>query len=421
MESASAQSGASGTRLHRRLLQLVAALVVAAVVGTVLLWPASDELPTIPGMGTVRGTVVGVTEIDTRPDPHRDRSGRLADVVVELEEGALSGAREVVRIDRATYPEFVPGDRVVLGTVRQGDGGPPSYYLADFRRSSSLATLAALFVCLVLVVGRWHGLRSLLGLLLSFAVIVRFVVPAILAGSHPPTVALIGATLIMVATLYLTHGVSEMTTSAVIGTTAALVVTVVLGTVFIGTSRITGLTSDDAMLARLVVQGLDLQGLVLAGLIIAALGVLDDVTVSQASTVFALRDTDPGLGLRELFGRAMKVGRDHIASVVNTLFLAYAGASLTLFVLFSVGGFGVGDHLNSEAMATEIVKTIVGSIGLVLAVPLTTALASVLALRMSPEQRRAALASSGHVHTHGHGHAGTTSGDAPSEDVPNEG
>jgi uncharacterized membrane protein len=388
-----------GARSHRQLLAIVAAIVVASVVGMVLLWPSTGDLPSVPSQPSVAGTIVEVRPLDRAPDPERGISGRIADVVVELTEGPMRGAREIVRIDQATYPTFAPGDPVALGVVRQTDGGPPSYYLADFRRIPSLAILAAIFVALVLVVGRWHGLRSLVGLLLSLAVVVRFVVPAILSGSSPALVALVGATTIMVTTLYLAHGVNEMTTSAIVGTTAALLATVGLGALFIGTSRISGFASDDAMLARLVVEGLDLQGLVLAGLIIAALGVLDDVTISQASTVFALHDTDPRLGFGALFGRAMQVGRDHIASVVNTLFLAYAGASLTIFVLFSVGGISVYDRLNSEALATEIVKTIVGSIGLVLAVPLTTALAAALALRTPPGRRLGG----GHHHGHAHG------------------
>jgi len=386
-----------GTRTHRRLLWLVGGVLLAALVGMVVLWPAGSELPTVPGQTTVRGTVVDVQAFETRPDVERNVSGRLADVTVQLLDGPLAGAREVVRIDQAVYPEFAPGDPVTLGTIRQGDGGPPGYYLADFRRGPSLLTLGLVFVALVLLVGRWHGLRSIAGLLISLVIVVRFVVPAIMTGGPAPVVALVAAIVIMMLSLYLTHGVNEMTTSAVVGTTAALLVTVTLGAIFVGAARITGFSSDDATIARLMVQGLDLRGLVLAGLIIAALGVLDDVTVSQASTVFALRDTDPSLGWRDLFVRAMRVGRDHIASVVNTLFLAYVGASLSLFVLFSVGGVGFGERLNTEAMATEYVKTVVGSIGLVLAVPLTTALASLLALRTPP-----GTAGGGHTHTHAH-------------------
>jgi uncharacterized membrane protein len=158
------------------------------------------------------------------------------------------------------------------------------------------------------------------------------------------------------------------------------VLTVLLGMFFIDRGRITGFASDDAVFARFAVEGLDLQGLVLAGLIIAALGVLDDVTISQASTVFALHDTNRSLTWTELFARAMKVGRDHIASVVNTLFLAYTGASIALLLLFYTGGVPVLEIVNSEVLAEEIIKTVVGSLGLIAAVPFTTALAASVAV-----------------------------------------
>jgi hypothetical protein len=247
-------------------------------------------------------------------------------------------------------------------------------------------------VLAVVLIGRWHGLRSLLGLGLSLMIVIVFVVPAILAGQSPPLVALVGAVAVMIVTLYLAHGVNEMTTAAIVGTTGALVLTVGLGLWFIDRSKITGYASDDALFASFAVQGLDLQGLVLAGLIIAALGVLDDVTVSQASTVFALHDTDRTLTWSALFARAMRVGRDHIASVVNTLFLAYAGASLALLVLFSTGGVGTAEIVNSEIIAEEIVKIIVGSLGLIAAVPLTTALAARVAVDRPSDAPRLARA-----------------------------
>jgi uncharacterized membrane protein len=386
-----------GSPAHRRLLGVVAVLVVASVAGVVLLWPGAGSLPTVPSEPQVRATIVDITDLDVRADLDRERSNRVAEVTVRLETGPMAGAREALRVDLQTYPELAVGDPVTLSVLQLRDGGPPTYRLADFQRTSSLAVLAAIFVGLVLLIGRTHGLRSLLGLSVTLAIVVRFVVPAILAGRPAPLVALVAAVLVMVVTLYLVHGVGEKTTAAVVGTSLALTITVALGAVFVSTSRLTGFTSDDALLARALVQGLDLQGLVLAGLIIAALGVLDDVTVTQASTVFALRGTDPDLTARELLARAMVVGRDHIASVVNTLVLAYVGASLSLFVVFAVGDVALIDQLNAEALATEVVQTIVGSIGLVLAVPMTTALAAWLAVRTSDE-RLERIARDAHVH-----------------------
>jgi uncharacterized membrane protein len=189
-------------------------------------------------------------------------------------------------------------------------------------------------------------------------------------------VALVGGTAILLVTLYLSHGLNPMTTAAAVGTLGALVTTVVIALVAIDGTRITGFASEDAVYARFAIGELDLRGLVLAGLIVAALGVLDDVTVSQASTVFTVHETDPEQTFGQLFARGMRVGRDHIASVVNTLFLAYAGASLGLLVLFSTSGIPVRELINTELVAVELVKTMVGSLGLLAAVPLTTLIAA---------------------------------------------
>jgi uncharacterized membrane protein len=370
-----------GTRTHRQLLVVVGVIVTITLAGLVALWPAADALPDTgrPAEDLVAATVTGV-EFDDRPaDAVTGVSGAFAFVTVELLEGPDAGAAPTLEVNLDGYPDFGAGDQVALA-VSEVDG-QTTYFIADFQRLPTLALLVGLFIAAVLVVGRWRGLRSLLGLGASLLIIVRFVVPAILAGASPPLVALVGALAVMVLTLYLAHGVNEMTTAAIVGTTGALVLTVGLGSWFIEAGAITGFASEDATLARFAVEGLDLQGLVLAGLIIAALGVLDDVTISQASTVFALHRTDATLPFRALFTRAMTVGRDHIASVVNTLFLAYAGASLALFVLFYTGGLATREIVNSEVLAVEIIKTVVGSIGLVAAVPLTTALAAAVALR----------------------------------------
>jgi len=375
---------AADRRSHRRLLVVVTFVVLATAAGMAALWPRGDAVPAAPEPleDLVAGEVEAVTPLETADS---DPPGGIVRLRIRLLDGPNVGERVDLELNPEGYPEIDVGDRVALDRVL-GPGGVEEYYLTDFQRLPTLVWLVGLFVVAVVAISRWHGLRSLIGLGLSLLIIVQFVIPAILAGSNPPLVALVGALAVMVVTLYLAHGVNEMTTAAVVGTAGALSLTVALGLLFISAGKITGFASDDAVFARSVVDGLDLQGLVLAGLIIAALGVLDDVTISQSSTVFALHDTDPTLGWPALFGRAMKVGRDHIASVVNTLFLAYAGASLALLVLFSTSGEGVLALVNSERLAEEIVKTVVGSLGLILAVPLTTALAaSVAVARVRPE------------------------------------
>ena len=389
-----------GTGLtHQRLLVVVGVLALAAVVGLVWLWPrgpviAVDEGPPLDPL--VEGRVTALAFVDGEPDELLGLSGQLAQLEVLLEDGPDAGQRIDLEVNTDGFPEMEVGDRVLLDRTL-GPDGELQYFITDFQRLPTLFWLLALFVVTVLAISRWHGFRSLLGLAISLAIVVRFIVPAIIAGTNPPLVALVGAMAVMIVTLYLTHGVNEMTTSAIVGTGGALVLTVALGSFFIDRGRITGFASDDAVFARFAVEGLDLQGLVLAGLIIAALGVLDDVTISQASTVFALHDTDRQLGWAELFQRAMKVGRDHIASVVNTLFLAYTGASIALLLLFYTGGVPVLEIINSEVLAEEIIKTVVGSLGLIAAVPLTTALAASVAVGRDP----AAPAAGGHTHHHG--------------------
>jgi len=368
---------------HGRLLAVVGVLAVVTLVALVALWPRPA---TVPGEDTspapaalIDGEIVGVEHYSGQADEIAGLSGDMVRIDVALLDGPDAGSTVSLEINTDGFPEVRVGDRVALDRTT-GPEGDVQYFITDFQRLPTLLVLLGLFVATVLVISRWHGFRSLLGLGISLFLVVRFIVPAIIAGTSPPLVALVGAMAVMLVTLYLTHGVNEMTTSAIVGTAGALVLTVGLALVFIQQGRITGFASDDAVFARFAVEGLDLQGLVLAGLIIAALGVLDDVTISQASTVFALHDTDRELSWTQLFARAMKVGRDHIASVVNTLFLAYTGASIALLLLFHTGGLPVAEILNTEVLAEEVIKTVVGSLGLIAAVPFTTALAASVAI-----------------------------------------
>ncbi len=389
-------------RLHRQLTIAVAVLVAITIAGLVVLWPPSIS-PIVPDgpvpEALVSGQIVSVAEYDAGRDDFFGTSGLSAIIEVEIIGGPDEGT--VVEVDTLLdgLPDVAIGDEVkmVRSTFDTPEGQEVTYGIVDFERGVPLLLLLALFAIVVVAIGGVHGLRSLLGLGLSLFVVIGFVVPAILAGSSPFAVAFFGALAVMLVTLPLAHGVNAMTAAAVVGTAVALGVTVLLGVFFIDLVHLTGFTSEEANLARFTVPDLDPKGLVLAGMIIAALGVLDDVTVSQASTVFALRGANADLGWRSLFTRAMSVGRDHIASTVNTLVLAYAGASLALLVLFSTSGVAVAELVTSEIIAEEIVKTLVGSIGLISAVPLTTALATSLAIRTAPGQLRGV-----HAHTHGH-------------------
>jgi uncharacterized membrane protein len=234
------------------------------------------------------------------------------------------------------------------------------------------------------------------GLAASLAVVIFFVVPAILDGRPPLAVALAGGVAVMLVTIALAHGLGAKSIAAALGTAFSLALTVGLALLFTNLTHLTGFSSEEAVLLNATGAGVSFKGLVLAGMVIAALGVLDDVTVSQASTVMALRRAHPGQTLGQLYRGALEVGRDHVAATVNTLVLAYAGASLPILLVFSVGATPFADAVNGEAVAEPIVATLVGSIGLIAAVPITTALAALLATRLPAER----LPDAAHGHAH---------------------
>jgi uncharacterized membrane protein len=306
--------------------------------------------------------------------------GGCVALVVHLTDGPRAGRDlvQLVPVEPST-PRFAVGDAVVLSWSGGDPDDPGTYQVVDFQRGGSLWWLAGLFAFAVLALGRWRGLAALAALALSFVVLLMFVLPAILAGHDPLWVALVGACLIMFAVLYLTHGLSARTSTAVLGTLASLLLIGGLATAFTAVARLTGLDETTSALIGALGTGVDARGLLLAGVVIGALGVLDDVTVTQTSAVWELRGANPALGARGLYAAAMRIGRDHVSSAVNTLVLAYAGASLPLLLIFSVSGRGLGDVVTSEEVATEIVRTLVGSIGLVASVPITTLVAAVVA------------------------------------------
>lgn len=371
----------SGRRVKILLAVLLVPCAVAAVVGLLILYPYQGTPPPAgqAQQQPVHGTVTAAAAADCT-----DGSGAKDCIAlsVAMSDGPLPGrsTRQVVP-DEPSTPRFGVGDEIVLAWSGGDPADPASYVVVDFQRGGSLLWLGALFVAAVLLLGRWKGLASLVGLGLTFVVLVSFVLPAILAGSNPLAVAVVGSAVIMFVVLYLTHGFSARTSTAALGTLASLVLIGVLGVAFSAVSRLTGIDDETSELINVFGAGIDVRGLLLAGMIIGALGVLDDVTVTQASAVWELRAANPDLGMVGLFTAALRIGRDHVSAAVNTLALAYAGAALPLLLLFSVSGRGIGDVLTTQTIATEIVRTLVGSIGLVASVPITTALAALVASR----------------------------------------
>lgn len=253
------------------------------------------------------------------------------------------------------------------------------YYIVDYIRSSSLWYLVAVFVLALLAVGRTKGLRSLVSLALSFAIIIKFIIPQILDGANPILITLLGSFFILFFVIYFTEGFNAKSHIAISSIFISLIITVLLSWLFIIFSKLSGLASEEtAHLISISQHTINFQGLLLAGIIIGALGVLDDVVISQVATVEQIIKANKYQSQREVFKKAYNVGISHISSMTNTLFLAYAGVSLSLLILFISGNsaFSTWDQIiNNEAIATEIVRTLVGSIGLILSVPIATGMA----------------------------------------------
>ena len=302
--------------------------------------------------------------------------------VIRQQRVAVEVEGQRVAVDR-TFQEgggdaFVlePGDTVLLAAV-EGEQGVV-YQLKDRSRRFPVWTLTFAFALLVVAVGGWRGALSLIGLASSVVVIARFVVPAIMSGWDPLLVCIVGGLVIMTATLTLGHGVERKTAVALGATAACLALTGLLAAWSVDFARLTGIATDDASTLQVMLGNgvIDPRGLLLGSMILGAVGVLDDVTTTQASAVAELREANPSLSSTELFRRGMNVGRDHIAATTNTLLLAYAGTALPLILILSAQQQPAGILLSFDALATEVVRTVVGSIGIVAAVPLTTAVAA---------------------------------------------
>ncbi|HEY2957773.1 MAG TPA: YibE/F family protein [Actinomycetota bacterium] len=387
---------------YRLLSVLVALLAAGTVAGAVLLWPgrapgrspnAGQQDPT----KLVEATLTRAVAVPCRADEQVAGDAVCKDLEAER---ADNGQR--VRLRGIDWTgDLLRAGRAVRLAVLEQPGQPASYALRDLGRGRSMVVLAALFVAVVVAFGRWQGVRSLVALGISAVVIVGFIVPAILAGRSPVPVALVGAMAIMLAALYLSHGPGPKTTAAVAGTALALGLTAAISAAFVELTSLTGLASEEAQNANFELGGVSMRGLLLAGVIVGGLGVLDDVTVSQASLVFELARANPALRAAELVRAALRVGRDHVAATVNTIFLAYAGAALPLLVLFFTVQQPLGTVITSEVVAVEIVRSLCGSIGLIAAVPLTTLLAAALVRADGPALAAAATPERSHAHGHG--------------------
>jgi uncharacterized membrane protein len=377
---------------------LLIGIGVAVVAGAVLLWPSHQKVDIpLPFQNATGGAVTteaghvlsssvascgspsvgGVLTAD--PVPAQSGGGQCVQSLVVIDSGPNAGARTLLEFSGGPgQPHLAPGDHIRIS--RQVDqGGTTTYAFYDFERTWPLIALGAAFAVVIVAVARWRGLRALVGIVVAFAVLVVFLLPALRDGAAAIPVALVASAAILYAVIYLAHGVSLRTSAALLGTLTALLLAAVLSWGAIELAHLTGLSEEQNNEVAAYMGQVSITGLLLAGFIIGSLGVLNDVTVTQASTVFELAELGDGSSRRAIFLGAMRVGRDHIASTVYTLVLAYAGSALPLLLLFSVANRSLGDVLRSESVAIEIARSAVGGIALALSVPLTTGIAAVLA------------------------------------------
>jgi uncharacterized membrane protein len=268
--------------------------------------------------------------------------------------------------------KFKKGEDILIGYVTIGRN-TESFYLIDYSRTKPLFIVFALFIFLSIIVGGSRGFYSLLGMAISLVILVVYILPLIINGANPFYALSLGVVLMIPTLFYISHGFNNKTTVAVVGTMVSLIITVVLAKVLTDAAHLTGIIFPEIETLLYSKNGeIDLKGILLAGIMMGSLGVIDDVSMTQASIVNELHNADPKKELKELFKNAMNVGRDHIGSVVNTLILVYVGGSLSTLLLFTQFPRPLNVLLNNEVIALQLAISLVGSIGLIIAIPITT-------------------------------------------------
>ncbi len=363
-------------------------LVIAAIV-FFFAWPYFNvELPgegfSTFGADTVRAQVTQIIE-----EGEIDMGGRMQTYQiarVNILDGEYAGI--IMEIDygkrqiRSDDYDLSVGDKVVVSISKTPENVINAYFV-DFVRTTPILWLTGIFAISIILISRWKGVRALLSTVFSLYIIIGYIIPHILVGEDPLTVSIIGSIILLGVTLYLTYGWTLKTHSAVISMILVLLLTGTLSALFVLFTKLNGTGDENVMfLMQLMETPINLRGLLLGGMIIGALGVLDDLVTTQASAVFELHHANPNFKFRDLFNSAMRIGQDHVAATVNTLVLAYAGASLPMLLMFSLARGDYGYLINFSFIAEEIVRTLVGSLGLIAAVPLTTAIAIFFATKV---------------------------------------
>ncbi len=384
----------AATPAGRVLIWTVAAIAAFTLVGLVALWPGPvhHHGPSQSfGGPTQTATVTGVYDVRCG-GPVAARCRQIQVSVdgrrVRITLGPVQGVTSV------SVGDTVRVSRVILRPGVKPLPGSEPYQFLDIDRQGSMLTLGLALLALAVLLLWWRGMLAAIGVGLSLLLVTQFLVPALLTGGPPLLVALVGALAVMFVTLVLTNGIGAQTLAAALGITTSLLLICLLAGLAIGLGHLDGHSTDVSLALTQQNAKLSLRGVVLAGMVIGALGALTDTAVTQASAIMALRRANPGLGARGLYRGAFAVGRDHLSATIHTLVLAYVGAALPLLLVLRSTGLAAADAVNAQSIAEPILATIVGCIGLIAAVPLTTGLAAMLAVRLP-----------GDALPDGHGHA----------------
>jgi uncharacterized membrane protein len=374
-----------GRTIRRTLLAALAVVGLLTVVGVILLWPDGGKLDTIrrhtefaaPGVTTTTARVASVAPACTGSRPTTTGAHACGTVEVQVLHGVGEGDRAQIRVPpEVAATGLGAGDTVLVLRTPAQHGQPVTYSFDTIDRTTPLLWLTVCFVLVVIAVARLRGVMALVGLCFSAVMIYYFLLPALLAGEPPILVAAVTASAIMFVVLYSTHGVNLRTSTALAGTLVGIALTAGIAVLSIDLTQLTGIADESGGMVSTFAGGLDFQGLLACGVILAGLGVLNDVTITQASSVWELRAASTTMSRRHLFGSAMRIGQDHIASTIYTIAFAYAGASLAVLLLLAIYDRPFLQLISNESLAEEIARTVVTSIGLILAVPVTTGIAT---------------------------------------------
>ncbi|WP_285314051.1 YibE/F family protein [Pseudarthrobacter sp. fls2-241-R2A-168] len=396
---------AARRRANRILAAVLIPLTLLTLAGMAMLWPSGSKegvslanpYSAAPGVtfdtGTIQSVAVencmqGVSQQNQaqsqqgQPQQGQAQQGQGADCTFAFTEPDKGGSpvKVVINPDVAKSHGVKPGDQIRYLNLSNAQGasasqGSPAYIFVDFVRTLPIVLLALLYAAVVIAVARWRGLRALIGLVGAYFVLASFMLPGLVEGKPPLLLALVGSTVIMIGVLYFAHGFSARTSTALLGTIFGLAITALLAAWATGAANLAGVGNHDATTLMNTSANISISGVILCGLIISGLGVLNDVTITQSSAVWELYELAPQSSARKLFTSAMRIGRDHIASTVYTIAFAYAGAALPILIIVMLYDRPLADTLTSAELSEEVIRTLVGSIGLVLAIPVTTLIA----------------------------------------------